>query len=232
MNKTKNYLLLCFSFLFFLKSQTVSASSICEGRVDVGPVYVHMDILEFGKTVRHLDMAGVRLDSTIAIYKRFCVKPTFTYAGNNGNLYNAGLAVGHFVPITKQLCITPYVGYAYTYVNSTFSFYNPFLADKLHFKTSFHSYAPNIGLDVHYKFMDCWRICGTIQYAWSRTLNRIRNIQTYHTRSRGPSVALSLERDIGEHWTVNIAGAYNSSLTREKHGLRLYGFKFGVARWF
>lgn len=233
MKNTTQHLLLCvLAFLAIFGHPLLASDFKCEGRVDVGPVFVHLDVLEFGKTVRRLDLGGVRLDSTLAIYKGFCIKPTFTYASNNGTLYNAGLALGHFLPVNESLCLTPYVGYSYTYVKATFSAFNPLIMQKLYFTTSFNAYAPMIGIDAHWKFWECWRLCGSLQYAWSHSLNHIKHVHKYKSHSSGPSMALFLERDLGKHWSVNVAGAFNYSLTRRKHGLRIYGFKLGIARWF
>jgi hypothetical protein len=41
-----------------------------------------------------------------------------------------------------------------------------------------------------------------------------------------------LETDINDCWSVNIGGAYNISLSHEKHGLRAYGGRLALAYWF
>jgi hypothetical protein len=41
-------------------------AEIC-GKVDAGPTYVHIDVLESGHTIKRLEMGGVKADSSIVV---------------------------------------------------------------------------------------------------------------------------------------------------------------------
>ena len=40
-------------------------SDHCGGKVDLGPVFVHIDVLESGHTIKKLDMGGFKINGTI-----------------------------------------------------------------------------------------------------------------------------------------------------------------------
>jgi len=61
----------------------------CKGRVDVGPVYLHLNAIENGKTADSFDMVGVRSDSTLLFFEGsgLCFKPTITYADKDAKFF-------------------------------------------------------------------------------------------------------------------------------------------------
>jgi len=50
--------------------------------------------------------------------------------------------------------------------------------------------------------------------------------------SSGSAFSAMIEQDLNKYWSVNLAGAYNNSMSKEKNGMRAYGVKLGIARWF
>lgn len=214
--------LLC-AFLLFL-SAPIFAETL--GRVDIGPAYVHIDMLESGHTRRKLNLYAVKGDSTILIYKGLCIKPGFLLADGDASLntWNAGL--GFYYPVNDCLSVTPGYGYSETRFKSSFDM------NGMHLHERFVSRAQYLSLDVTWKFAENWRLCGIYQYAWSHVTTKITFFGTSKSNCQGPNYALVLERDLNESFSVNLGAAYNISLTKEKHGLRGAGAKIGFVYWF
>jgi hypothetical protein len=203
--------------------------SDCRGKVDVAPAFVHLDILNFGKTVKTMDLPAIKADANYLIYKGLCIKPGVLYGSNRGRLFTGGLGLGFALPY-KRWCFTPSIGANYTAVKTQI----PIDFGGIKFKAceKFHSWSPYISLEVFYRIMKNWRAGFQVQYAWSRSHTTIKGLGSDKSNAKGPSYALVIERDFCEHWSLNLGAAYNISLTREKHGLRGYGMKLGLARWF
>ena len=96
----------------------------------------------------------------------------------------------------------------------------------------FRSCSPYLALELSYTFRPFCRLVLNYQYAWSRTHTTISRIVNEKSHSEGFSYSGMLEHDLNNNWSVSVGGAYNVSLTKEKHGLRAYGCKVGVAYWF
>ena len=205
----------------------------CGGKVDIGPVFVHLDVLESGKTIKTLDMGGVKLNGTIMIKEGygFCVKPDVLYATGNGELFAGALGLGHIFPLNSDFCITPVVGLNLSNLSTSVDLPNPYLQQKVNVKERFRSLAPYVALEANYNFCKGYRICGSFQYSWSRTHTWLKKIGTFKSHSKGASYAMMLEKDFSESWSMHLGAAYNSSLSHERHGLRGYGFKLGTAYW-
>lgn len=206
------------------------------GKVDVAPVYVHLDILESGHTIKNHNMGGVKADATVGFFSDmgWVIKPTALYATtcSHSQLFTGGAYFGHVTPICKGLYLTPLLGCMYTYMDTRIQI--PFFGDT-NLKERFYSVSPCVGLEGIYSFTPNFRICALYQYSWSRTKTRISTPiatikDTSHTE--GSSYSAMLEYDLNDCWSVNIGGAYNISLTKERHGLRGAGAKLGVAYWF
>jgi len=225
-----------FSVVALSASFLVSADH-CGGKVDFGPVYVHVDVLESGHTIKKLDMAGAKLNGTIMLKEGygFCVKPDILYASGHGELIAGAVGFGHVTPINDDCCITPSIGLTLTNLRTSANFPTGLQApypESVHLRERFRSSAPYIALDVNYNICKGFRICGNVQYAWSRTHTKIEGQGTFKGDSKGASYALMLEKDINQEWSIHLGAAYNLSLSHEKHGLRGYGIKLGLARWF
>lgn len=221
-----------FVSLFTLCYQSIEAQ--CSGKVDIGPAYVHVDILEHGHTVKRLDMGAVKADATIVPLKDYfpglCLKPTVLYGSGHGDLLTTGIGIGHFIPINDNICFTPSLGYSYTDLRARINLreFNLF-----NLKEKFRSNAFYLCIEGHYKFWECWRVCGQIQYAWSHTHTTISSLPgKQRSNAKGFNYAAMIERDINDCWSIHVGVAYNESLTNERHGLRGYGTKVGIAYWF
>lgn len=223
-----------FTFLSFITLCHQSAEAQCSGKVDIGPAYVHIDLLESGHTVKRLDMAAVKADATIVPLKNYfpglCLKPTILYGSGHGDLFTTGIGIGHFIPVNDKLCLTPSIGYTYTDLRARINLRNFGL---LNLKEKFRSNGIYLCLEANYKFWECWRISGQIQYVWSHTHTTISQLPgKQRSNAKGFNYAALLERDLNQCWSVNLGFAYNESLTHERHGLRGYGTKVGIAYWF
>lgn len=223
--------LICLMTLLLFGVWNHSVEATC-GKVDVGPAYVHIDVLESGKTVKTLNMAAVRADASYLIKEGsgLCIKPYVLYASGGGELFNGGLGLGYCWPVNDRLIVTPLIGCAYTYMHT--HIHVEMQGHKFRFKEKFRSYSPYVGAEATWKIADGWRVCFMIQYAWSRTRTVINKLIKAKSHSKGPSYSAMLEYDINDQWSVNIGGAYNITLSHERHGLRGAGVKLGIARWF
>ena len=55
---------------------------------------------------------------------------------------------------------------------------------------------------------------------------------TTKSKPKGSNYGVMIEHDLNDRWSINLGGAYNTSLTKEKHGIRGYGGRLGCAYWF
>lgn len=208
-------------------------SAEMKGKIDVGPAYVHLDILESGRTIDTKNLFAVRADACVLVYKGFCLKPTFLASCNSTELMTGGIGIGHYIPIGEDFSITPTVGCNFTYLRTTVDVNHPIFPIVLTFTERFRSTSPFVGLDATWNFYPQWRIGGTFQYAWSETTTIIRSLDiSSKSHCQGPSYAAFIEHDFNDCFSINLAGAYNLSLTKEKHGLRAAGLKLGFVYWF
>jgi len=221
---------------------TASLSAKICGKWDVAPAYVHVDVLQHEKTIHRMDLGGIKTDATVVVWKGLCFKPQLLVVGNRGGLVSTGLGIGHCTPIYKWCMVTPSVGVIYTNLHTKLNL--PIeVAEGVHVviphvKERFWSVSPYVGLDVCFTLPCDWRIVGQVQFSWSRTRTTLSksgplgftNKDT--SKSQGPSYGVLIEHDFTKCFSVNVGAAYNTSLTKEKHGLRGYGGKIGFAYWF
>lgn len=235
------------SLKFLLSIMTLSLPMLsyangCGAKWDMAPVFVHVDVLHEGHTIKKLDMGGFKTNGTIMIKEGwgFCIKPDILYAQGHGELISGSIGIGHVTPITNKLCITPTVGESMTNLRTSYTDHSlaPFGISRVHLKERFRSTAPFIALEATYKICEGLRIGGSFMYSWSRCHTRLENnslelVKKIKSHSAGPTWSALIEKDLNECWSVNAGASYNSSLDKsKKEGLRGYGFKLGVARWF
>lgn len=212
-----------------------TAYSQVEGRVDIGYAWIDIDVLESGKTVDKMHVNSVRGDATIALYKGFCVKPGFTVGWGDGNVQNVTLALGQYIPlgeycsIMDKFSILPHVGIGYGRIHTHIDIEEFGL---FHLKEQFHSISPFIGIDLNFKITEKFMVFGIVQYVWSRTHTKIGDFPKDKSHSEGFNYALVLEYNFYKSWCITLAGGYNTSLTKEKHGFRIKGAKLGLAYYF
>lgn len=204
----------------------------CTSKIELSPAYVHLDILESGHTLSSKDLFAIRADGSFRILDGLCLKASMLASCNPTDLVTGSFGLGHYTPITDTLCVTPSAGFTFTYLRATVEYEVPFLPEKLAFKEHFHSAAPYLALDISWTFCPKWRICGSYQYSWSHTNVTIEHQGKEKSHTQGPTYGLVLERDINDCLSVSIGGAYNISLSKEKHGLRGAGAKVGLAYWY
>lgn len=247
MSLTKKLSIFLFALAAVAFSGPESLEAQCSAKVDLGLAYVHLDNLFEGKTEHSNDLAAIRADVNFKLFKGLIVKPTVLFGSSEpfkveseDSLFAAAITVGHCFPITEKLLIQPNLGWTYTRMktvfNGTTTEVNPFLGEvdiRFHgVKQSFRSNGPSIGLEAYYSFTDCFRTCLSVQYIWSKTHSELHGLFNDSSHTQGPSYSAMIEYDFTSCWSVNLAGAYNVSLTKEKHGLRAAGLKVGLARWF
>lgn len=212
-------------------------SELC-GRFDAGGAFARIDILESGKTVKRINMGAFKADSTIMLSKEcgLCLKPSFLYGkGGDSYIISGGAGIGFYIPIKSWLGITPAIGCNFTELQTKIDLPFPTPAGVLlleDVKETFKSVSPYIGVDVTYRFNATQRVYFVIQYSFSRTETILKDIIKTKSKTQGFNYALEFEHDLTPTLSVNIAAAYNLSLTKEKHGLRGAGLKLGLTYWF
>lgn len=209
----------------------------CRGRVDAGAVFVSIDMLESGHTVRTLELWGGKADATILIWKGLCLKPSFLVATGKANLNTAALGLGFCIPMMNCLVLTPSIGVNETHYNSNLDFPDFY---QFNVREKFQSQGVYGSIELSYKFWEKWRLIGQYQYAFSRVHTKLslqvpfaeKPYISSHDNCSGPSFGVQLERDMTDSLTITIGAGYNSSLSREKHGLRGKGLKLALGYWF
>lgn len=210
--------------------QTVEAK--CCGKVDIGPAYIELDILQSGKTIETRRVWVVRGDSTILVWGGYFLKPGFMWGDNHTTKFTAGsIGAGHCFPIGDRLVLMPSVGVAFTYLKVEVDLdLGPFVIEDITEK--FHSTSPYIAMEFTYKLNDCWTLMGMYQYAWSKTHTTIGDFEEQKSHSCGPNYSLGIDYSINKCWSVTFGVGYNITLSHEKHGLRGKGAKLGLAYYF
>jgi hypothetical protein len=211
------------------------------GKVDLAPVYLHVDVLESGKTVKAMHMGGLKGDATVLLWKGSGIKGGFLGASGQGDLISGYVAACHYTPLTDYFSLTPSVGITYSYLRTTINLEHLQL---FHLSERFRSSTPYVALEFTYKLAEKWYLMGMYQYGWATTHTKIRTTRKTHfpggrqvlvsdrSHSSGANYALGIDYTINDSWSVNFGGAYNLMLSREKHGLRGYGFKLGTSYYF
>ncbi len=229
----KNFLT---AFIILLTTAVSTLQGETVGKVDVGPAFLHIDILEHNKTVKRMDIWAMRGDASYFLYKGLYIKPVILYGNGGaakGGIFSGSCGLGYCIPLSPKLIISPLVGVTYSHLWTKINLPIPFPPFQLkNIRENFKSWAPNVCLDVYYTFIPTWRICAGIQYSWSKTKTTLVHVGKFKSKSEGFAYSLMLEHDLSDVWSINIGAAYNLSLTKEKHGLRGSGIKAGITRWF
>lgn len=223
-----NFIMAILGFVVFFK-QSLQADNC--GKVEVGPAFIHLDILESGHTIRTLDLMAVKADACFCVWNGISIKPTFLYGSNRGSVLSTGAVLGQYIPLTDCLAIMPGVGLNYSQIKTRVDVPTPFFVLE-NVREKFRSWAPYLNLDIYYNFTTNWRVCGYIQYAWSTTHTTLEDLFRAKSHCKGPNYGLMLEYDVNEKWSVNVGAAYNISLSKERHGIRATGLKVALAYWF
>jgi hypothetical protein len=205
------------------------------GKVDIGAAYIHVDVLQSGKTVGKMDMAGVKADLYYRIWSGLVLKPAilYGYEDKNNHLVTGGLGIGFCLPY-KETCVTPIVGCNGGYLRTDLDIKAGPMT--FTFEQRYKTVSPFVGVEASYNFCPTWRIVGAYQYTWNFSRVTVKDPmfgnKSSSMHSEGSSYSAMIEHDFNDCWSINAGGTYNNSLTKEKHGLRGYGFKAGIAYWF
>ena len=207
-------------FLFPLLLLTSYLSGACDARFDVGPAFASIDMLESGKTIRTYNLGGVKGDAAV-VYQGFAVKPSFLYADGDANLTSGSIGLGFCIPVLEDVYVTPTYGFTETRFKSKIE--------------KFTSHGQYVAMDISWTFIKGWRVYGMAQWCWSRVNTTLYTpfgpFKLPKSHCKGPNYGIALEHDITDQFSVSIAGGYNSSLSKEKHGLRGKGAKLGLVYW-
>lgn len=211
-------------------------SSVCRGKVELAPAYVHVDFLKSGKTLNSMNLICVKGDLNYRVWSGFVLKPSFLYGKgkHDHKIATGGVGLGFCIPLTcYKVVITPVAGINFGYLRTSFDFKHELApGGKIHVKERFRSRSPYAGFELSWTFIPSWRVVFSYQYAWSRTHTKIDPLGNERSKSKGSNYAGMIEYDINDCWSVNFGAAYNNSLSKEKHGIRAWGLKLGIAYWF
>lgn len=228
---TKTFFLNFFLTLFALIIPKINAEF--NGKIDAGPTYLHIDVLESNHTIKKINMPAIKTDGLYLVWNGICLKPTILYAGKgNTQIISGGCGIGQYIPIGEKCSITPSLGCGFTQFKTTIHNYPAFPGVFLDLKERFRSVSPYAAIDASYCFCKGWRIVGAYQYVWSRTHTKIKGFDNTKSSPKGSNYSCMIECDLNDCWSVSLGAAYNSSLTKEKHGLRGYGARLALAFWF
>ena len=150
------------------------------GRIDAGPIYVHMDVLNYGKTYEKLDMEGFRADGYFQVYSGLILKPSFTIAGGHGEYYAGTLALGFYIPMgdlvscLDGLSFLPQAGWTggrlSTNIDTNIDLFPPLTPTTLRgVREIFRSNTGFIGIEGSYQILYNVTISGSALYGWSGT---------------------------------------------------------------
>lgn len=214
-----------------LLALALTSSAQAAGKIDFGPVYVNMRVLENGDVRDRLDMYGARGDATLQVFPGHCylkglvVKPSITFADGKGTFFATGIGVGYAVPVMDKVLVTTAVGYTYCSLNTHVSYPDFGL---FHLKQDTSSTAPYLGIDVSYKVLPCLLLSASYQYGWARTRTTIETLGFSKGKSSGGTYSAMVDYYFTECWSVNAAWAYNEMLTHELHGTKSNGCRIGL----
>jgi hypothetical protein len=222
-----------FKFLFLCVLGFLSSSVMAEmhGKIDFGPTFISIDILESGKTEDTIRLWAVKGDVTLLVWKGIALKGGFMYGEGkkHAQLGSGYIGLGHYIPITKKFVILPSIGISFSYLKTHVDFADFQLFD---LKERFRSESPYVGLDFSYKLTDKLTLVGICQYAWCHTHTKISPMISDKSHSNGPNYSLGFDYSFNDHWSLSAGIGYNITLSREKHGLRGKGGKIGMAYYF
>jgi hypothetical protein len=219
-------ILSCVLSLFIFPIMTYAS-----GKIDAGPVYINMKVLQHGKTQQTLEMYGFRADATIQVFpgeglfRGIVVKPSGTWAEGSGNFVTGGIGIGHYTPIMDCLAVTPLVGIVYSRL-STWVDYSEFglsIQKQIACATT-----PYVGIDICYTINPQWLVSGSIQYGWAAGRTYIGILGLSKGQSAGPTLSAMVDYYVTPQWSINAAWAYNHTLTQERHGMKASGCRLGL----
>lgn len=221
-----------------------------KGKIDAGATALEVQVFLDGEKVETTNYYGINSTATLALLYGVCgndslldgivLKPRALGAWNGGSyIWNTALGIGYYIPI-GDFSVTPLVGEFYgelsTHAPAAILRPDVFGPDVPQHSKSYGTY---IGIDLSYTLCD-WMFSLSYQYAWTHTKTHYNTptnpfffpTNTFHDHSSGSSIAGQIDYYINDCWSINLAAAYNESLTHEKHGLKIYGVRLGMGYTF
>ena len=165
----------------------------CLSKIDLGPAYIHLDVLHEKQTIKELDMAGIRADFSAVFGNGWVIKPTALYGkAHDGELTAFGAGFGRCVPVMDCLILTPQVGLSYSNLNTTIHLdLGPM--GEVKYRERFRALVPYVALEAIFKLAKDWRLCVTAQYGWSHSKTRVKELFSKKSDSEGPNFGVLLE---------------------------------------
>lgn len=222
-----------FSLLCLLCCLSSPLSAIC-GKVDGGPAMMRLTNIYLGTKTNKYWLYGVSLAGTIIVKDGWTLKPRLIYGGGDGDLWNVGLGVGYFLPVHKRINITPVVGASYGHLKIDVDL--PLMPAGI--EQTMDSVSPFVGVDVGVTILECLTAGFGIQYAWSRSQTTSSHdllggkFFDARSESRGFNFFGQLDYWFNSCWSANLAFASNDSHSKEKHGIKVMGWRLGVGYFF
>jgi hypothetical protein len=183
-------------------------------------------------------MGGARFDATVQVIDGWPIlfRPNAFFALGDGNIYSGTLGVGVYVPTWWDwLTFIPSNGVTYSHLHTYVDLLvdTPFGSISIpNQKEKFESTSYFLSLDTVIKFNEQNYFTFITQYAWSRTHTTVGNLVYAKGRSDGINIAAVYDYYMTKNWVISAAGAYNKSLSHEKHGIKAFGAKLGISYYF
>lgn len=226
----KRYLMFVLSSIACLLWSSSACAEI-KGKVDSGSIYMKIDILRDGNSIKELKLGGVGGNGTfVHTGSGFAVKPTFTVAEGNGTDYHQfGCGLGWYIPICQWGSFTPVVGGATSRMMTTTDFPPLGLANVgQRFQTS----SFYVGGDLAVHLGKCFLVSGGVQYNWSQTSMDLGAVLHTDTSTTGPYAYLMVDYYLNKCWSLQVAGAFSRVISKEKDGTKGQGIRIGSAHTF
>jgi hypothetical protein len=229
--------------------QPTELSAAPKGKIDAGPIYLDADVELHGETIKTMEMLGFSATGTILfchdlgldtrLLDGLCLKPRFLIAGGEGDLWNAGIGLGYYIPLSSCFTVIPNAGVTWGELEvkdidipADPSIPAPaFLGSSQKFKST----SPYMGIDLSLT-QGSWMFNGMIQYAWSATKTYTNTVAFGNffsdTESKGFNYAAQVDYYFTDCWSVNAAIAHNTSRSKERNGLKITGGRLGLGYTF
>lgn len=235
----KNTFYLSLSFFAFTEMLTAefldNNDTVC-GKIEVAPAALRLELMDSGKQHHKMNMYGYRIDACWLLCQGWCLKPVMLMGWGDGSFYTASCAFGRCIPMwNEKLIVTPFLGYSWSYLTTKANVSVPteFGTFTLpHIEHKFRGTSPFVGIDILWNFAERWRVGGSVQYGFSRSWTKIKDIFHGHSHSQGPAYGFSIERDLNKKSSINLGVGYNYAYDKEKSGLKGKGIKLGYVYWF
>jgi hypothetical protein len=232
--------------LWILSCGSFLSANECCGKIELSPAYVHIDVLESNKTVHRMDLGAIKGDINWKFWGPLLIKPTILYGkgSDKDEAVQAGFGLGACIPFKEKWYFTPTIGVNWGWIKTGLEVEipvpipnpppsaPPFIMMPFKLTEKFRSISPYILFEASYTIVKGWRIVGNIQYSYSRTHTIIKPFVHDKSHSQGFSYSAMIEHDLTQKISINAGAGYNLSLTKEKHGMRIWGIKLGIAYWF